>query len=346
MSDTLQPIPPAEAVELYLDARRDDAAEWTVTSHQARLRPFVEWCQLEDIDNMNEIDGRNLYQYRVWRRDGEYSESKVEKLAPATLKSSLTTLRAFLRFAADIEAVPTDLFEKVPIPGLSDGDEVSDSTVVPERIPPILDYLHRYEYAGRDHVMVLLMWHTGARIGGLQSLDLQDCDLDGSQPGVEYVHRPGQDTPLKNDSDSERFNRISNEVAQVLQDYIDGPRDDVTDEFGRDPLVTTTHGRPSKTTIRDAVYRWTRPCEIGRECPHDRDIETCEAATHDGASKCPSSRSPHDLRKARVTKFRNDGVPRAIVSDRLDSSEQVLDRHYDRASKRKRAERRWREITR
>lgn len=346
MSDDLQPLTPADAVALYLDARRDDAAEWTVTSHEARLRPFVEWCQTEGIENLNDLDGRNLYQYRVWRREGNYSESKVEELAPATLKSSLTTLRAFLRFAADVEAVPSDLFEKVPIPELSDGEEVSDSTIVPERVPPILDYLHQYEYASRDHVLLLLMWHTGARIGGIQALDLQDCDLDGEQPGVDYIHRPEQGTPLKNDGDSERFNRISPEVATVLEHYVDGPRDDVTDEFGRDPLVTTTHGRPSKTTIRDAVYRWTRPCFIGRECPHDRDIETCEAATHDGASKCPSGRSPHDFRKARVTKYRNDGIPRNVVSDRLNTSEKVLDRHYDRASKRKRAERRWREIQR
>ncbi|WP_232688031.1 tyrosine-type recombinase/integrase [Halobacterium zhouii] len=346
MSKELQPVSPANAVDLYLDSRRDDAAAWTVTSHEARLRPFVEWCQTEDIDNLNGLTGRDLYQYRVWRRDGEYSGADVEELAPATLKSALTTLRAFLRFCGNIEAVHEDLFEKVPIPALSNADEVSDSKMVPERAPPILKYLERYEYASRDHVIVLLMWHTGARLGGVRSLDLQDCDLDDSNPGVEYVHRPEQDTPLKNDEDSERFNRVSSEVARVLRDYIDGPRTDSTDEFHRDPLITTTHGRASPTTIRETIYKWTRPCFIGEGCPHDRDPDECEAMYYKQASKCPSSRSPHDWRKARVTKYRYDGIPRSIVSDQLNASEDVLDKHYDRASKRKRAERRWREIQR
>jgi len=346
VTDDLQPVAPADAVELYLDARRDDAAEWTVTSHEARLRPFVEWCQVEEIDNLNDLNGRDLYQYRVWRREGGYSDSEVSELAPATLKTSLSTLRTFLQFAADIEAVPSDLFSKVPIPDLSEADEVSDSKMVPERAPPILEYVERYEYASRDHAIILLMWHTGARIGGVRALDLQDCNLDDDSPGLDYVHRPDRGTPLKNNKKSERFNRISREVAQVLRDYIEGPRQDGTDDYGREPLITTSHGRASPTTIRETIYKWTRPCELGESCPHDRDIAECEATYYKQASQCPSSRSPHDFRKARVTKYRDDGIPRNVVSDRLDASEEILDKHYDRASKRKRAERRWREINR
>jgi hypothetical protein len=100
------------------------------------------------------------------------------------------------------------------------------------------------------------------------------------------------------------------------------------------------------TPIREATYRWTQPCAIGEECPQDRDPETCEWTARNQAAKCPSSRSPHDFRKARVTKYRNDDVPRGIVSDRLDASEKVLDKHYDRASQRKRANRRWNQIKR
>jgi len=346
VSDDLEALSPADAVELYLDARRDDAAAWTVKSHQSRLRAFVEWCQTEDIDNMNDLTGRDLYQYRVWRREGGYSRAEVEELAPATLKTALSTLRRFLRFCADVEAVPEDLYTKVPIPDLSSSDEVSDSKMVPERASPILEYVERYEYASRDHVILLLFWHTGARTGGVRSLDLQDCDLDGEAPGLNYVHRPETETPLKNNEKSERFNRVSGEVAKVLRDYIDGPREETRDDYGRDPLVTTIKGRASASLVRETLYKWTRPCVIGVECPHDRDPETCEATFYKQASKCPSSRSPHDWRKARVTKYRNDGVPRSIVSDRLDASEEILDKHYDRASKRKRAERRWREIQR
>ncbi|RQG97235.1 tyrosine-type recombinase/integrase [Natrarchaeobius chitinivorans] len=344
MSD-LQPIPPSEAIELYLDSMQDDSAEWTQTSHKSHLRAFREWCREHGgIDNMNDLNGRDLYQFRVWRREGGYSKGQNATIAPKTLDSALTTVRAFLRFCAQIEAVPEDLYEKAPLVSLSPSEEVSDSKMDPSRVGPILEYLDRYEYASRSHVIFLLLWHTGARIGGIRALDLQDCDLDGRKPGVDYVHRPESGTPLKNDEKGERFNRVSERVAQALQDYIEGPRQSITEDSGRQPLVTTRFGRASPTCIRDTLYKWSRPCAIGIDCPHDEDPATCEAATHDAASKCPSSRSPHDVRKARVTKYRNDGVHRGIVSDRLDASEQVLDKHYDRASKREKADRRWRQI--
>nr|WP_238993868.1 site-specific integrase [Halobellus captivus] len=341
--DDLVPITPSEARDLHLEAMQDDSAAWTQTSHRSHLRAFVEWCREEGgIDNMNDLTGRDLYQFRVWRREGGYSKGMDEEIAPKTLHSALATVRSFLRFCAQIEAVPEDLYEKVALPVLSDAEEVSDSTIDPDRVLDILDWLGRYEYASRDHVVWTLIWHTGARVGAIRALDLGDVELDSPEPGLDYKHRPESETPLKNDEKGARFNRITERVAEVLRSYIDGPRKDVLDEYGRAPLVTTSYGRASGGSIRDSFYRWTRPCFIGKECPHDRDPETCEATSFLHKSKCPSSRSPHDARKARVTKYRNDGVPRAAVSDRLDASEQVLDKHYDRASRREKANRRWR----
>lgn len=344
--ERLDAITPEDAVDLYLDARKDDAADWTVRSHESRLKPFLEWCEQEGVENLNHLDGRDLYQYRVWRREGNYSDGTTDHLAPKTLESALQTLSRFLQFAGNIDAVPEGLYLKVPIPDLSEDDEVSNSKIVPERLPPILDYLEEYHYASRHHVVVLLMWVTGARIGGLRALDLRDVDLEGHKPGVEFVNRPDAGTRLKNGNQSERYNRITKDVARTLQDYIDGPRLDERDDHGRSPLLTTREGRASGSSMRQALYKVTRPCWIGEACPHDKDPDTCEWTYYDQASKCPSSRSPHDVRKARVTKYRNDGVHRGIVSDELDASEQVLDKHYDRASKRERADRRWREINR
>jgi integrase len=341
----LVPISPSEARDLHLEAMEDDSADWTQTSHRSHLRAFVEWCREEGgVENLNQLNGRDLYEFRIWRREGGYSRGQDEPLAPKTLDSALTTLRSFLRFFASIEAVPEDLYEKVPLPALSKGEEVSDSTISPKRVPKILEYLNRYQFASRDHVVWSLVWHTGGRLGAVRALDLRDLDLEGRKPGVDYVHRPATDTPLKNDEESERFNRISSTVATVLQDYVDAPRVDVVDEYGRAPLVSTREGRISPSAVRDTFYRWTRPCEIGLSCPHERDPETCEYTEFEQMSGCPSARSPHDVRKARVTKYRNDGVPRGVVSDRLDASEQVLDKHYDRASKREKADRRWRLI--
>ncbi|MWV64274.1 tyrosine-type recombinase/integrase [Halorubrum sp. JWXQ-INN 858] len=342
MSDDLQPISPRDARELYLEALRDEAAEWTISSHRSHLRAFIEWCEEEaEIENMNELTGRDVYQFRLWRRGGGYSKGKDGEIAPRTLNSALNVVRVFLRFCGRIEAVLPDLYERVDLPALSKDDQVSDSTIDPDRVPEILTYLTTYEYASRDHAIWALVWHTGVRLGGVRALDLDDVHLEGGTPYIELIHRPGTGTPLKNKSGGERTNRISDRVAKILQDYIDGPRVENLDDHGRSPLMTTREGRISHNAVRMTFYRWTRTCAIGKECPHDEDPETCEFVKSAKMSQCPSTRSPHDVRKARVTRYRNDNVPRAIVSDRLNASEDVLDLHYDRASDLEKANRRW-----
>ena len=95
------------------------------------------------------------------------------------------------------------------------------------------------------------------------------------------------------------------------------------------------------STIQDTVYRLSRPCMLAdRECPHDRDPDECEATGFDKASTCPNSRSPHDLRSGAVTAHLLDNVLVEIVSDRMNVSKKVLDRHYDRRNKRERMEQR------
>ncbi|WP_410764755.1 tyrosine-type recombinase/integrase [Haloferax sp. DFSO60] len=343
MSDDLEKLAPDRAVRMYLDARRDELADWTLKSHKYRLGAFVQWCEENGIDDLNDLTGRDLFEYRIWRREGNFDVEDGESpkaIAPVTLKTQLTTLRAFLRFAADVNAVPEDFYERVALPKISGTADVSDSTINPDRAPAILDYLHRYHYASRRHVVFALLWETGARMGAIRGLDLRDLDLEGHNPIIQYVHRPETGTPIKNGYSGERHNAVSDRVGRMLQAYIDGPRIDKRDENGRRPLLTTTQGRASTSTIRQDVYCVTRPCWIAKGCPHNRDMETCEAVPIGSSSKCPSSRSPHDVRKGVVTLYRREEVPRRVVSDRLDASDQVLDKHYDKRGERERAEQR------
>ncbi len=338
MNTRLQPLDPAQGVEMYLEGRRDDLSKPTLTAQKYRLAAFVQWCNEEEIENLNTLSGRDLYRYRVWRREGN-GEGRDE-IAPVTLRGQLATLRSFLRFCEEIDAVRDGLRSDVPLPTLSHGENVSDTTLEPARAKEILDYLERYQYASRNHVILLLMWHTGARAGAIRSLDLDHLDLDRDRPGIQFLHNPAQDTPLKNKEQGERWNSISPRVARVLEDYIEGPRDHVIDDYGRNPLITTIHGRISISALRTTLYRVTRPCWRGAGCPHDRDIESCEATESAHMSKCPSSRSPHDVRSGRVTAYRRGDVPRRVVSDRLNASEDILDEHYDRRSSREKAEQR------
>lgn len=144
----------------------------------------------------------------------------------------------------------------------------------------------------------------------------------------------------------ERWVYLGPRWFQVVDDHLNNPdRNDVTDEYGRRPLITTQRGRPTGDTIYNWVNKATHPCEI-EECPHDRDPATCEARGTDGyPSKCPSARSPHALRRGAITSHLNDDVAPETVSERMDVSLEVLYDRYDARTPREKMEVRKRRLS-
>ena len=184
----LEPIGPQRAVELYIDHKQTEYATSTVQSHRSRLKFFLEWCAHENIENMNTLTGRDLYNYRVWRKN----EGELNRVS---LKSALATLRAFIRFCEGIEAVEQDLHIKVQLPLLSKNENVRDVMLEAEAAEAALEYLQKFEYASRNHVVLELLWHTALRTGSLRALDLEDYHPE--EQYLEVLHRPDTETPLK-----------------------------------------------------------------------------------------------------------------------------------------------------
>lgn len=328
MSD-LQPISPREAVRLYLSDREMELSEKSLENHRYRLKSWVAFCQEQGIDNMNDVTGRTIHEFRVWRKDGEGDD--YEEVAKVTLKGILATLRVFLEFCASIDAVEEGLRERVRMPKLRSEEISRDEKLEEEDAEAMLEYLEKFRYASREHAMLLLLWHTGIRLGTLRSFDVDD--LDASDRCLDIRHRPETGTPLKNTTAAERSIALGEFEVGVLQDYIDHNRPDVTDEYGRRPLFASAQGRLSESPIRLTVYRWTQPCRWG-ECPHDKDPNTCEYKKRERLRDCPSSRSPHGVRRGAITKHLRDGTPEEVVSDRMNSSRDVIEQHYDERSER------------
>ena len=162
----LEPIAPDAAMALYLDHRRGEVSDRTLTSHEYRLKPFTKWCEEQEIHNLNDLTGRDLHAYRVDRReDGD--------LKPISLQTQLSTVRVFIRFCESLDAVSTDLHSKILLPTVPGDDQASQSKLDHARAESILDYVERYQYASREHVIFSLLWHTGMRSGTLRSFDLQ-----------------------------------------------------------------------------------------------------------------------------------------------------------------------------
>ena len=226
----------------------------------------------------------------------------------------------FLKWAASIEAVVDDLYNKVLVERVGPEERQRDETLDSEDAQEILDYLSTYEYASNEHLLIAVLWETGIRLGTVHSIDVDDIDDD--EVCIRVRHRPDEGTPLKNGGRGERPVALTPELLKLIQEFIETTREDVTDEFGRDPLFTTRNGRMSTTTMRRLVYRVTAPCYRGESCD--------DCAT--GETKCSDAVSPHAVRRGSITHFLSNDVPIQIVSDRMNVSRKVLDDHYDKRS--------------
>lgn len=345
MSDDLEPIEPAEAVELWLDYQRSKRSDSTIDTYAYRLAPFVEWCSSEGIDDLTQLRSRDVLRYE--------SDRGAEGLAISTLNNQIGTLRQFLEYCVRIEAVREELPQKVEVPTSDEFSEMVNEEKLPaKRAFEIREQLHRYHRATRRQAIFELMWHTGCRISGAVALDLADLyfhdedlerlrhrdDIDESVleevdlPFAFFQHRPdrGAGTRLKKGTDSERPVAFDREVADRIEEYIEVNR--VAGECeGRRPLLTTERGetpRISGGTVRREVYTLTQPCRYGH-CPHDREPETCEATEHGYRARCPSSRSPHPIRSGVITYLRDEGWPPEAVGERVDATPETIRLHYD-----------------
>jgi integrase len=331
----LESITLRESVDWYMEHRIEDTSTATRRKHRSALGIFVDWTDDVGLDDTNELTGRDLMRFKTWRK----RESNVEKIS---LNGTLAILRRFLVFCETIDAVHPGLVDRVPMPNVSEDDEVC--TVVPtdEEIAGIREYHGKYEYASRRHAVFELIAEVGLRLGAVRAIDLPDCDLEDGR--IYLRHRPEgveeYGTPLKNGHNGERIVNISPRTCDLLADYVSDKRDEVVDEYGREPLFSTPSGRAATATIRRDFYKMSRPCTYADGCPHDRSIDKCEATKNAKASDCPSRFSTHPVRKWSVMRQLDAGVPKEILSDRVDVSVPVLEKHYDQRSEERKQERR------
>lgn len=324
MSNRLIPVEPATAVKDYITSIEGERADATVVNVRYRLERFVEWHETDGIEHFETIDQMNGYSANKYR---DYRTSD-DSLASITKRNQLSTFRQFVKWCEDRELAQVGLSGKIESYDVPNGEEVSDELLESERIDAIIAYLKKYEWGSRNLAMFWLLVHGGIRMGTLRAIDLDNWHSD--EQYIEILHRPETDTPLKNKMNGERNISITNQLlADCIEDYIGTNRESVTDEYGRSPLFTSTHGRYSKSGVRNSVYNVTRPEYIDDECDGECGFDGAKST----ASECPNSVSPHVLRKSAITKSLNDGASKVGISARCDVSQKILDKHYDKGTK-------------
>lgn len=318
-------LAPADAVEMYLDSRHDIAPK-TKAEHRRRLKKFIAFADETDLDKVDDLDAITIEQYRQDRL-GDAKTSLI------TDKNNLHTFRVFLRYLERLDHVESGLADKVQTPTVPKSEEAREVHLTHEEASAIVDYLAKYKWASTGHIVFHLTYHTGLRRGALHGLDREDWDAD--ERVLQVRHR--KHTPLKLGEEGERNLTISDDrLVEAMRDYCRDQRYDVEDKWGRRPFFASRHGRYSYKSLQNIFYRVTRPCYYADECPHNRDIYTCEAASHPGYSKCPSSVSSHPIRRSAIHHHLNENVPKTVCAERMAVSEETLGQHYDARSEEER----------
>lgn len=341
-----------DALTYHLDKIESDGkAEATIDSHERRLNRFLDWLcpnpilteeenatrRGPDIRHTGELTSRHIKDWEIERSSD---------IAPTTMKTECDTVRVFLRNLEGYGALPQGFHRYVDGPSLSEDEERRENAIDVDRGHQITEYLRKYEWGSERHVFWELIWTTSMRIGGAHSIDVPDIDFETGQ--IRLRHRPESGTTLKNGSgmDEEGGERnviVSQTVLDAIEDWFDHADrpDDPIAEGDRIPLFPNDDGtkRRCKQFLRDLCYAMTRPCACGEGCPHDKDPNTCEAAqSKNKAYACPSSTTPHPVRAGAITRMLDNNVPKRIVSDEVDASEGVIDKHYDEGGEDHRAE--------
>ena len=310
---------PERAVERYLKERKPEVSESTHYNHACTLNSFLEFCEEEGLENICEIDGFHIHDYKIYRRE-------VGGVNEVTLYSDMCTLRVFLKWCQSMELVDSGIVENMILP--DPDDDTRNTKIDADCVDQILTYLEKFEYATLRHALFTLLWDTGFRIGTARAIDLDDYYPE--EQYVEIRHRPEQGTPLKNGANAEREVNVPSWVCEILDDYVQIHRTETTDEYGRKPLFSSSKGRTVRSNLRMHINRITRPCHTTGECPHGREQSECEAVQeYDHASKCPSSVSPHPMRRGAITYWLNEGHSKELLSDRMNVSVKTLEKHYD-----------------
>jgi site-specific recombinase XerD len=321
---------PQEAIDEFTDVKMYSSSDATVQNYEYRLKRFAEFCESAGIVEIGNVNGRTAEKFKQQRMANP-------DVNPYTLEQQMRTFRQFLYWCESNELIKDGVAEKLMIPNSAAPDRVRNEAIDADRAEDIIDRLHKYRYASRHHVVFHILWETGMRMGSLHALDVGDF----GEGVLKLRHRPETGTPLKRKEDGQRDITITDDrLTEAIEDFIADQRPNVGDGTGRRPLIATERGRAHRSTIRADVYTVVQPCRYGGNCPHNKEVTSCEYRKHDHRAGCPSSTYPHAIRSGSVTAHLNRDIPKEVVSERANMSESVLDEHYDERTEEEKRKRR------
>lgn len=309
-----------EAVELFIRRKRP---EWKGSSERAYRRDlgdFEDYAAEREIETTDDLTRWNIGGFTDYLLAQDY--------ARVTVAGRQKKAKTWLKFLESQGILSLGMHLAIDTLSLDEREETSDEKLAPGDARTLLAFYRDSNVwrATRRHAILEVFWHVGCRLSGLRALDLRDYDSETGD--LRFRNRPETGTRLKRGQQHERNATLSETPNEILSRYVSYERSDVRDEHGRKPLFPSREGRASDSGIRAWMYLGTQPC-VAQECPHGKERETCEYVSRDAASKCPSSRPPHPIRRGSITWQRNIGFDEDTVASRAASTPEVIRRFYD-----------------
>ena len=309
-----------EATQLFIDRNSPNWKGQTARTYRKSLDTFEGFADEEDIET---IDDLSLWQV------GRFTDYLLgEDFARSTVASKQKQARRWLKWLESQGYVDVGTHLAIEPLKLDDKEQTSSDIFRTEQLRELLEFFRdsiKWR-ARRRHALLEVIGHTGARRSCIRALDLDDYDPDAGT--LAFINRPESDTRLKRGDQHQRKVVLSEQPNEVLREYTLRERHDVHDRFGRKPLFASARGRPGKSTITGWLYQGTVPC-VMKECPHGKARHNCEWTSQQHASKCPSSTSPHPVRRGSITWQLNIGRSIQDVADRAATTPDVIRRYYD-----------------
>lgn len=309
-----------EAIDRFIARNRPNWKGQTERTYRKSLATFETFADEADLDTLADLSLWEVGRYTDWLLEQEYAQ--------ATVASKQKQARRWLKWLESQGYLDVGIHLAIEPLKLEDKDQTSSQILRPESLREFLAFYRNSTRwrATRRHALLEVIGHTGARRSCIRSLDVDDYDPDARI--LSFINRPESGTRLKRGDQHQRKVVLSEAPNAILEEYVVRERKRKHDDYGRKPLFTSNRGRPSKSSITGWLYQATVPC-VYRECPHGRQRRNCEYTEQQHASKCPSSTSPHPVRRGSITWQLNIGRSIEDVADRAATTPSVIRRYYD-----------------
>lgn len=308
------------AVELFIARNRPNWKGETSRTYRKSLATFEEFAADEGLDTLSDLEQWKLGGFQDWLLHSDFAQ--------VTVQSKQKQSRRWLKWLGEQGYIGNNIYKGISPLELDQKEQTSSDVMRAETIRRFLMFFRNSVKwrATRGHALLEVIGHTGARRSCIRALDLDD--YDPNKGTLLFLNRSEKGTRLKQGDSHQRKVVLSEEPNEVLHEYIKRERYKRHDDTGRQPLFTSMRGRPTKSTITNWLYEVTLPCNI-QECPHSRQRHTCQWTAQQKACQCPSSTSPHPIRRGSITWQLNLGSSIEKVAKRAGTTPSVIRRYYD-----------------